>query len=357
MEEEHTQNNRMPWVEKYRPNKIDEVSYQEEVVKSLEGVLQTGNLPHIIFHGPPGTGKTSSILAFAKQLYGPNFYRDRILELNASDDRGIQVVREKIKKFAQQVVVKNPDKQFFFYQNQKSYQLFQIRNYKCPNYKIIILDEADSMTTEAQSALRRIIEDNSSTTRFCIICNYITKIIEPLASRCVKFRFKPIVEEAQLCKLKEICDKEYIQYEDQALEKLIHISNGDLRKSVNLIQSASTLFNKSINLQTVLEISGSIPDEHVINLYEVLLQKNLNELRKSVQQFIYQGFSADQLINQFSDIILYSNDINEIKKARIFEKIAQADQGLNERADSELQILNMFSCILSILTSQDFPRT
>lgn len=133
-----------------------------------------------------------------------DFYKKRILELNASDDRGIGVVREKIKKFAETAVTKNPD-----------------AKYPCPSYKIIILDEADLMTTDAQSALRRIIEDNSSTTRFCIICNYITKIIEPLSSRCVKFRFKPISEEAQLHRLKAICEQEALIYDDQALLKLI----------------------------------------------------------------------------------------------------------------------------------------
>jgi replication factor C subunit 2/4 len=156
-----------------RPSKIDEVSHQSEVVSALNQSIKTGQVPHLLMYGPPGTGKTSTVLAMAMELFGKNFYKKRILELNASDERGIAVVREKIKKFAQRKIAKNPE-------------------LDCPPIQIIILDEADSMTVDAQAALRRIIEAYSANTRFCIICNYISKIIDPLASRCVKFRFSPI---------------------------------------------------------------------------------------------------------------------------------------------------------------------
>lgn len=173
-------------------------------------------------YGPPGTGKTSTVLAMAKELFGKEFYKHRILELNASDERGIQVVRDKIKKFAQRKIAHNPDKE-------------------CPPLQLIILDEADSMTIDAQSALRRIIEAYSTNTRFCIICNYISKIIDPLASRCVKFRFSAIGADAQKQRLKMICEKENIKIEsDQVIDSLIEISEGDLRRSINTLQTCSS---------------------------------------------------------------------------------------------------------------------
>lgn len=170
----------VPWVEKYRPSKIDEVSHQQEVVSALNISVKTGHVPHLLMYGPPGTGKTSTVLAMAKELFGKDHYKQRILELNASDERGIKVVRDKIKKFAQKKIQKN----------------LKDGDREIPPIQLIILDEADSMTVDAQSALRRIIEQYSKVTRFCIICNYIAKIIDPLASRCVKFRFSLINPES-----------------------------------------------------------------------------------------------------------------------------------------------------------------
>lgn len=180
----------VPWVEKYRPSCVDEVAHQDEVVRTLKMCIEQGNLPHLLFHGPPGTGKTTTILALARALYGPTLYRTRILELNASDDRGISVVREKIKTFAQGQVG-----------SQKA------AGYPCPRFKLIILDEADTMTPEAQSALRRIMEAYSKVTRFCLICNYVTRVIEPLASRCAKFRFKPLPTSSMIDRMNHIAGK------------------------------------------------------------------------------------------------------------------------------------------------------
>ena len=191
-----------------RPSKVEEISHQIEVVSALRQSVLTGQVPHLMFYGPPGTGKTSTILALAKELFGHEFFKQRVTELNASDERGIAVVREKIKKFAQRKIARHPDGRT-----------------NVPPIQICILDEADSMTTDAQAALRRIIEQFSSTTRFCIICNYISKIIDPLASRCVKFRFSPIAKEAQMERLKLICDREGVQVSgDDVFNSLIDIS-------------------------------------------------------------------------------------------------------------------------------------
>lgn len=177
-------------------------------------------------------------------------------ELNASDERGIAVVREKIKKFAQRKIARHPDGRT-----------------NVPPIQICILDEADSMTTDAQAALRRIIEQYSTTTRFCIICNYISKIIDPLTSRCVKFRFSPISESAQIERLKYICEKEGVQVaSDDVFKALVDISAGDLRRSINMLQTASAFKHKNLTVKDIESISGVIPDDVVRKVDKVLQQ-------------------------------------------------------------------------------------
>ena len=197
-----------PWVEKYRPERVDDVSHQEEVVKTLKTSIEQGSLPHLLFHGPPGTGKTTTILAVGRELFGPDLYKQRILELNASDERGISVIREKVKIFAQGAVG-----------GQKT------SGYPCPRFKIIILDEADTMTPDAQSALRRIMETYSKVTRFCLVCNYVTRIIEPLASRCAKFRFKSLPMDSMLERMRFIAQSENVVLADGALDFKLGIWN------------------------------------------------------------------------------------------------------------------------------------
>ena len=189
-----------PWSEKYRPKTVGEVSHQTEVVDSLRKAIEKKNLPHLIFYGPPGTGKTSTILAAARDLYGAD-YRSRVMELNASDERGIAVVRNKIKAFAQLAV------------GSKS----ETGPNAPPPYKLIVLDEADSMTTDAQSALRRTMETYSKVTRFCLICNYISRLIPPIASRCAKFRFKALPQAAMIERLTTISTAEGVTIAPDAL--------------------------------------------------------------------------------------------------------------------------------------------
>jgi replication factor C subunit 2/4 len=198
-----------------RPRTIDEISHQDEVVSALRKCLDTGHLPHLLFYGPPGTGKTSTILALARQLFGAELIRERVLELNASDERGIDVIRNKVKRFAQvsvsaQTVTTSTTTTTTTSQSSTS-------TLHVPGYKIIILDEVDNMSSDAQNALRRIIEVYSHVTRFCLICNYISKIIDPLTSRCAKFRFQPLPLSSVKERLLYICQEEKIFTHNRAL--------------------------------------------------------------------------------------------------------------------------------------------
>ncbi|KAK8372915.1 hypothetical protein O3P69_011001 [Scylla paramamosain] len=231
----------VPWVEKYRPKTVEEVAYQEEVVAVLRKTLEGADLPNLLFYGPPGTGKTSTILAAARQLFG-DMFRQRVLELNASDERGIQVVREKIKRFAQTTVSSTrPDGR------------------PCPSFKIVILDEADSMTRPAQAALRRTMEVQSRSTRFCLVCNYVTRIIEPLTSRCSKFRFRPLAQDVLEDRLTTICRSEGVKFEEGVVAAVVETSGGDLRRAITSLQSSARLRGGDVvRVSDVLDVTGTL---------------------------------------------------------------------------------------------------
>lgn len=277
-------------------------------------------LPHMLFYGPPGTGKTSTVLALAKELYGPELFKSRVLELNASDERGISIVREKVKNFAR-MQLSNPPPQYK-------------DKYPCPPYKLIILDEADSMTQDAQSALRRTMETYSKITRFCLICNYVTRIIDPLASRCSKFRFKSLDQGNAKLRLEEIAQKEDVKLEAGAVETLIKCSEGDLRKAITFLQSAARLVGamkappkanghgKSkhkpvededamevdggdtavVTTKIIEEIAGVVPDEVIERLLQAMQPQThravYEGVAKEVTDMVADGWSATQVISQ-----------------------------------------------------------
>ncbi|KAJ7957470.1 Replication factor C subunit [Quillaja saponaria] len=303
-----------PWVEKYRPKQVKDVAHQDEVVRVLTNTLETTSCPHMLFYGPPGTGKTTTALAIAHQLYGPELYKSRVLELNASDDRGINVVRTKIKDFAAVAVGSAQRK----------------GGYPCPPYKIIILDEADSMTEDAQNALRRTMETYSKVTRFFFICNYVSRIIEPLASRCAKFRFKPMSEEIMSSRISYICKEEGLNLDEEGLSTLSFISQGDLRRAITYLQV--------------------VPAEVVQALLAACKGGNFDLANKEVNNVIAEGYPVSQMLSQLFDAIVEADDILDEQKARISKKVGEADKCLVDGADEYLQLLDVVSITIRALT-------
>lgn len=319
----------VPWVEKYRPRTVEEVAYQDEVVSVLQKTITSQEFPNFLFYGPPGTGKTSTILAIAKQLFS-DIYKTRVLELNASDERGIQVIREKVKAFSMQSV-----------------SATRTDGSSCPSFKIVILDEADSMTSAAQASLRRTMEKQSKNTRFCLICNYVTRIIEPLTSRCSKFRFKPLSVETIQARLQEICQKEDINITEEAMENLINLSEGDMRKAITYLQSVSRLKAEAeINADDIMEITGAIPSKIIHSLMTACQSSSYDKLEKAVQNIISNGYSGTQFLNQIHDEIIVMVDIDDNKKSVILEKLAVCDKCLCDGADEYLQLMALTTVIM-----------
>ncbi|KAI2031053.1 Subunit of heteropentameric Replication factor C (RF-C) [Ophidiomyces ophidiicola] len=346
-----------------RPKTLDDVAAQDHTITVLQRTLQASNLPHMLFYGPPGTGKTSTILALAKSLFGPKLYRSRILELNASDERGINIVREKIKDFAR-IQLSHPPAQDSEYRKQ----------HPCPPFKIIILDEADSMTQDAQSALRRTMERYSKITRFCLVCNYVTRIIDPLASRCSKFRFKALDGSAAGSRLEDIARAENLKLEDGAVEALIRCSEGDLRRAITYMQSAARLIgsggnrkdengdeemndagvSKPIDVRTVEEIAGVVPDIVVDGLIEAMQPKRghsvYEKVAKAVTDIVADGWSAGQMLSQMYRQIIFNEAIPDIQKNDIVLVFSELDKRLIDGADEQLTILDLALRISIILS-------
>lgn len=284
----------------------------------------------MLFYGPPGTGKTSTILAVARQLFGKDLFRSRVLELNASDERGISVIREKVKTFSQLAAGGVTPS-----------------GHPCPPFKIVILDEADSMTSAAQDALRRTMEKQTKTTRFCLICNYVSRIIEPLTSRCTKFRFKPLPDEVQLKKLRQICDLENVKCSQEAMKAIILHTEGDLRKAITYLQSAQKLQgDDGISLDEINEIAGVIPNSFIINLMSSSSSGSFDQLQQTVKEVLLEGYPASQILNQMFDKAVQNPAFTDKQKSKIAEKMAIIDKRLCDGADEFLQVMDLFTVIM-----------
>lgn len=323
----------IPWVDKYRPLKLNEVVYQTEVVKVLQNTLKSGELPHLLFYGQPGTGKTSSILAICRELFGPKRFSERVIELNASDERGINIVRKKIITFAKASIgTADPD-------------------YPCPPYKIIILDEADAMTREAQSALRKVMEDYSNITRFCFICNYINQIITPIISRCMPFRFKPLSDNSMKNKLIDIAEKEKLQCNEECIDVVIEISCGDMRKAITFLQNLKYIsrLRKNLTVDNVYEIANCIPKKDINQIWKLCKKKtkgsDISNIVKCTLHIQKLGYPIFNVMRQINKCLLDDTKLDDIQKSNIGLELANFEKLLSEGADEYLQILNLFAFI------------
>ncbi len=313
------------WVEKYRPRTLDEVVGQDEVIQRLKGYVERKNIPHLLFSGPPGTGKTATSIALARDLFGEN-WRDNFIEMNASDERGIDVVRHKIKEFARTAPIGGAP------------------------FKIIFLDEADALTADAQAALRRTMEMYSKSCRFILSCNYVSRIIEPIQSRCAVFRFRPVPKEAMKKRLLEICKKEMVKITDDGLEALLYISGGDFRKAINALQGAAAI-GEEITADTIYQITATARPEELGKLIETALKGNFMEAREMLDKLMIEyGMSGEDIVSQlFREII--SSPLNEKAKVFLIEKLGEVDFRLTEGANERIQ-LDAYLAYLSSLAKK-----
>tara|TARA_B110000908_G_C10253155_1_gene453491 strand:+ start:868 stop:1824 length:957 start_codon:yes stop_codon:yes gene_type:complete len=278
--------NKLPWIEKYRPKNLDMIKGQSVNIECIKKLLENRALPHLLFYGNSGTGKTSTIMSIINKLFGSNKIFS-LMKLDASDDRGINSVREEIKGFAEKKKLFNR------------------------GIKIIILDEADNMTFDAQFALRRIIEKYSENTRFCLICNYENKIIPAIKSRCANFKFNPINSEIISDRLEYICLKENIKINKKAINIISELSNGDMRKAINLLQSVY-LKDKTLKQKSVYQTAG-VPSNVIIKKFIKILNKKCS-LKNKVEEcnfVIEQGYSLSIIIQKYYKYIYENKLFNE----------------------------------------------
>jgi DNA polymerase III delta prime subunit len=355
----------------------------------------------MLFYGPPGTGKTSTILALAKELYGPELMKSRVLELNASDERGISIVRQKVKDFARQQLSVAPNHTVMVEDKDGSEGGKTVRyrdKYPCPPFKIIVLDEADSMTQDAQSALRRTMETYSRMTRFCLVCNYVTRIIDPLASRCSKFRFKSLDQGNAVKRVGDIARLEKVELEDGVAEELVRVADGDLRKAITFLQSAARLVGAviaanghnagagggkkkkekekkvvadedemdidgatlvpppAVSLPIIAEIAGVLPPDTLSSFSNSLFPGSsankvvrYAEIAKVVENMIAEGWSASQTVGQLYEQIMFDERVEDVKKVRLAGVFSETDKRLVDGGDEHLAVLDLGVRVAGVL--------
>jgi replication factor C subunit 3/5 len=314
----------LPWVEKYRPFTFNDIISNDTNINIFKNMLTNGSLPHLLFHGSSGTGKTSTIIALCKELYGNNMNL-MVMRLDASDDRGINSVREDIKGFAEKE------------------NMFQ------KGVKLIILDEADSMTFDAQFALRRIIEKYSESTRFCLICNYENKIIPAIRSRCANFRFNPITKDDTTKILYKISLSENLNINSESLDIISNLSNGDLRKAINLLQSIS-MRNKTIDVDLCYETAGLPTKTDMMNIFNYLCNHNydFNTTYNLLNNIIKNnGYSLSIILKELTVILLQNtNNISNI--AQLISELSDLENKVSRSIFIDIYISTLIAIFKSL---------
>eukprot|EP00529_Nitzschia_sp_RCC80_P031546 CAMPEP_0113519956 /NCGR_PEP_ID=MMETSP0014_2-20120614/43809_1 /TAXON_ID=2857 /ORGANISM="Nitzschia sp." /LENGTH=357 /DNA_ID=CAMNT_0000417735 /DNA_START=177 /DNA_END=1246 /DNA_ORIENTATION=- /assembly_acc=CAM_ASM_000159 len=307
----------VPWIEAYRPQKLEDVVGNEETLVRLQSIARDGNLPNLILSGPPGTGKTTSVHALARELLG-DAYKDGVLELNASDARGIDVVRNRIKSFAMNKVTLPKGR-----------------------HKIIILDEADSMTTAAQQALRRTMEIYSNSTRFCLACNVSTKIIEAIQSRAAILRYSRLTHEQILANLMKICQAESIPYTDDGLESILFTAEGDMRHAINNLQAATSLANSTgamVDQKTVFQVCDQPHPKIVREIIDACDKGDLHTALDRLNKLWNSGYAASDIIGTIFKVTKAHDGIPEGKKLEFLREIGFCHMKIANGVNSLLQL-------------------
>jgi len=313
MTEESQPRVNLPWVEKYRPNALDELISHEDIINTIRTFIKNDKLPHLLFYGPPGTGKTSTILACAKEIYPAKQFGSMVLELNASDDRGIGIVRGQIMNFA------------------------STRTMFKSGYKLIILDEADAMTNDAQNALRRIIEKFTDNVRFCMICNYLGKIIPALQSRCTRFRFGPLKEEQILPRLELVCQEERVNITEDGKKALMTLSQGDMRRVLNILQSCHMAF-EDVTEDNVYTCTGHPLRSDITNIVNWALNEDFTTGFNNIQDLkTAKGLSLQDIL---SEVHLYVHRLELPAQVKIILliKLAELESRLMAGSSEKIQL-------------------